>query len=207
MDSAAGSAKRARNEYTDAILPVFGKINNTYGMTLDKLLKSPKMMNAIKALGCGIDDDFDIDKLQYDKIIMLTDADVDGLHIRCLWMTFFYIHLRPIIENGHLFIAMPPLFTIVTNPRTKKEKTLYAYTVEEKDEIIKSLKCKYEVNREKGLGEMNWEELKESTMDVNNRKLIKVTIENAEECIRMLNVCMNDKAIKERKEFILNKSI
>ena len=185
-------------------MPVFGKINNTFNMTLDKILKSPKIMNTIKALGCGIDEDFDIEKLQYNKIIILTDADVDGLHIRCLWITFFYRFMPQIIEEGHLYIAQPPLYTIATNPRTKKEKILYAYDAKERDEIISKLDCKYEINREKGLGEMNWEQLKESTMDKNTRRLVKVTAKDIEKCFEILDVCMNDKSIKQRKEFILN---
>lgn len=206
-DSAGGSAKQARDHETMAILPVFGKINNTYNIDIDKLLKSPKIMEAVKAFGCGIDEEFDIEKLRYHKIILLTDADVDGLHIRCLWMTFFFKHMRKIIEEGYLYIALPPLFVITKNPRTKKEQKIFAYSPEEKDEIISKLTCKYEVSREKGLGEMDWEDLRDSTMSKDSRKLKRVTIEDVEACMEILNVCMNDRETTARKSFILNRGL
>ena len=206
-DSAAGSAKNARDKNTMAILPVFGKINNTFNMELDKILKSTKIMDAVRALGCGIDEEFDIDNLKYRKIVLLTDADVDGLHIRCLWMTFFYVHMKELIEEGCLYISLPPLYTITLNPRTKKEEKLFAFSDNEKDEMIKGLKCKYEVSREKGLGEMDWQDLKASTMDPNTRKLKRVTIKDIESCMNALNVCMNDREIAARKSFILNRGL
>ena len=202
-DSAGGSAKKARDENVDAILPVFGKISNTYNMSIDKVYSSEKLMLAIKALGCGIGPECDVEKLNYKHIVLLTDGDVDGWHIQCLWITFFYKFMRPIIDNGYLYIAQPPLFTIVKNPRTKREEAIYAYSVEEKDEIISGLDCKYEVNRNKGLGEQDWAELKHSTMDINTRKLVQVVVKEEEASGNCLYVCMNSKSIQPRKEFIL----
>lgn len=202
-DSAGGSAKKARNEKVDAILPVFGKIPNTYNMSLDKVYSSEKLLSVIKALGCGVGPDCDIDKLNYKHIVLLTDGDVDGWHIQCLWMTFFVKFMRPIVDAGCLYIALPPLFTIVKNPRTKKQESVYAYTIEEKDEVVANLDCKYEVMRNKGLGEMDWPELKHSTMDINTRKLVQVMINEEDDSIKCLDVCMNSKSIQARKEFIL----
>lgn len=115
--------------------------------------------------------------------------------------------MKQIIEDGHLYIALPPLFTITKNPRTKKEEKLFAYTPEEKDELCSQLTCKYEVSREKGLGEMDWQDLKASTMAKENRKLKKITIDDAEACVQILNVCMNDREVTARKNFILNRGI
>ena len=182
---------------------MFGKIPNTYNMTLDKVYSSDKMVSVIKALGCGIGPDCDIEKLNYKHVVILTDGDVDGWHIQCLWITFFYKYMRPIIDNGYLYIALPPLFTIVKNPGTKKEEHVYAYTIEEKDEVVATLNCKYEVMRNKGLGEMDWPELQHSTMDINTRKLIQVKLDEDEDSALCLDVCMNSKSIQARKEFIL----
>ena len=129
------------------------------------------------------------------------------MHIRCLWMTFFFKHRRKIIEEGYLYIALPPLFVITKNPRTKKEQKLFAYSPEEKDEIISKLTCKYEVSREKGLGEMDWQDLRDSTMSKDSRKLKRVTIEDVEACMEILNVCMNDRETTARKSFILNRGL
>ena len=117
------------------------------------------------------------------------------------------MHMREIIEEGYLYIALPPLFMIIKNPRTKKEEKIFAYSLQEKDEIIKTLNCKYEVSREKGLGEMDWQDLKMSTMDKQNRKLKRVTAEDAETCMQMLNVCMNDRETAIRKSFIINRGL
>lgn len=202
-DSAGGSAKKARDKEVDAILPVFGKIPNVYDKTLDKTIASDKIMMIVKALECGIGDDFDIEKLAYGKVIILTDGDPDGEHIRCLYLTLFYKFLKPLIENGHLYIAQPPLFTIRKNPRTKKEENIYAWTKEEMMSICEGLTCKYEVQRNKGLGEMNSDELKDSTMDKDTRKLIQVTIDDIIEAEKALSVCMYDKDVANRKHFIL----
>ena len=203
-DSAGGSAKKARDKEVDAILPVFGKIPNVYDKTLDKIISSDKIMTIVKALECGIGEDFDIEKLAYNQVIILTDGDPDGEHIRCLYMTLFYKFMRPLIENGHLYVAQPPLFTIRKNPRTKKEENIYAWTREEMLDICETLTCKYEVQRNKGLGEMNSDELKESTMHKDTRKLIQVTLDDVIEAEKALSTCMYDKDVANRKHFILS---
>lgn len=203
-DSAGGSAKQARDENVDAILPVFGKIPNVYDKTLDKVITSDKIKLLVKALECGLGDDFDIEKLAYDHVVILTDADADGEHIRCLYITLFYKYMKQIIEDGHLYIAQPPLYTIRKNPGTKKEETLYAYNAAELNEMTKKIKCKYEVTRNKGLGEMNYKELKASTMDKETRRLVQVTIGDVTEAEKMLSTCMYDKNISARKTFLLD---
>lgn len=199
MDSAAGSAKQARNEQVDAIFPAFGKVNNTYDYTLDKILVSSKILDVVKILECGIGEDFDIEKLRYHKIISLSDSDVDGLHIQCLWATFFWKHMPEIIDNGMFYLAIPPLYAI-----KQGKQITYAYSDTERDSLLKNIQGKYEVCRYKGLGEMNWHELKASTMDENTRRLIQITKDNIEWCEQILDVCMNDKAIASRKEFIMS---
>ena len=198
-DSAAGSAKNARDEQIDAIFPAFGKINNTYDYTLDKILVSSKIIDVVKILECGIGEDFDIEKLRYHKIISLADADSDGLHIQCLWATFFWKHLPEIIEQGMFYFAVPPLYAI----KQGKNKH-YAYSDDEKNEIIQSLEGKYEIERYKGLGQMPWQELRVSTMSSETRRLIQITNENIEWCEQVLDTCMNDKSIMSRKEFIMS---
>ena len=201
-DSAAGSAKSARNEQMDAIFPAFGKVNNTYDYTLDKVIDSSKILDVIKILECGIGEDFDLDKLRYHKIISLADADVDGLHIQCLWATFFWKHMPQIIEEGMFYLAVPPLYGI------KQGKSVtYAYSDAERDALLESINGKYEVLRYKGLGEMNWQELRESTMAEGSRRLIRITQDNIEWCEQALDVCMNDKSIAARKEFITSDEI
>ncbi len=198
-DSAAGSAKNARNEQTDAIFPAFGKVNNTYDYSLDKIMVSSKILDVVKILECGIGEDFDIEKLRYHKIISLADADVDGLHIQCLWATFFWKHMPEIIEQGMFYFAVPPLYAI----KQGKDK-IYAYSDSERDEILSRLEGKYEVERYKGLGQMPWQELKASTMAQDTRRLIQITNEQIEWCEQILDTCMNDKAIASRKEFIMS---
>ena len=201
-DSAAGSAKQARNEQIDAIFPAFGKINNTYDYSLDKILVSSKILDVVKILECGIGEDFDIEKLRYHKIIILSDADEDGRHIQCLWATFFWKHLPQIIEQGMLYFAIPPLYAI------KEGKNItYAYSDTERDNIISTISRKYEITRYKGLGEQGWKELRESTMSEESRRLIRITNENIEYCEQILDICMNDKAIAARKEFIMSDDI
>lgn len=203
-DSAGGSAKKARDEKVDAILPVFGKIPNVYDKSIDKVISSDKIMMIVKALECGIGEDFDLENLAYHHVVILTDGDPDGEHIRCLYITLFYKYMRPLIEEGHLYIAQPPLFTIRINPRTKKERVIFAYNKTELDEKCAEITEKYEVQRNKGLGEMNFKELQESTMDKNSRRLIKVTIEDIAAAEEMLSVCMYDKNVAARKQFILS---
>ena len=203
-DSAGGTAKQARDEKVDAILPVFGKIPNVYDKTIDKVLSSDKIMMIAKALECGVGEDFDIENLAYHHVVILSDGDPDGEHIRCLYITLFYKYMRPLIEEGHLYIAQPPLYTIRVNPRTKKEKTIFAYNKTELDEKCAAITERYEVQRNKGLGEMSYEELRESTMNKDTRRLIKVTIDDVAAAEEMLSVCMYDKNIAARKQFILS---
>ena len=203
-DSAGGTAKQARDEKVDAILPVFGKIPNVYDKSIDKVISSDKIMMITKALECGIGEDFDIENLAYHHVVILTDGDADGEHIRCLYITLFYKYMRPLIEEGHLYIAQPPLFTIRINPRTKKERTIFAYNKAELEEKCAEITEKYEVQRNKGLGEMSYEELKESTMNKDTRRLIKVNIDDVAAAEEMLSVCMYDKNVTARKQFILS---
>ena len=203
-DSAGGTAKQARDERVDAILPVFGKIPNVYDKTIDKVLSSDKIMMIAKALECGVGEDFDIENLAYHHVVILSDGDPDGEHIRCLYITLFYKYMRPLIEEGHLYIAQPPLYTIRVNPRTKKEKTIFAYNKTELDEKCAAITERYEVQRNKGLGEMSYEELRESTMNKDTRRLIKVTIDDIAAAEEMLSICMYDKNIAARKQFILS---
>lgn len=198
-DSAAGTAKKARDKKTQAVLPIFGKINNPYGITLEDCYKSTKIKDAVSAFGTDIGENFDLEKLNYHKIIIMSDADVDGLHIQTLWIAFIYKFLRPIIENGHLYLSCPPLFKVI---KSKKEFR-YCYSIEEKDQALKDLGEKCEVQRYKGLGEMNEKDLGPSTMDIENRVLIQITCEDAEAAENILDVCMGSNA-GLRKELLLS---
>ncbi len=172
-DSAGGSAKQARNRLTQAILPLRGKILNVHSVSLSKVADNNEIQNLIQALGCGIGKNFLLSKLRYEKIIIMTDADVDGSHITTLLITFFYKFMKKIVTNGSLYLAMPPLYKI-----SFKENVYYAYDEKEKNNIINS-KFKnnnYLITRFKGLGEMPADQLKNTTMDVNNRKLIKISM-------------------------------
>ncbi|MCT4574700.1 MAG: DNA topoisomerase IV subunit B [Alphaproteobacteria bacterium] len=173
-DSAGGSAKQARDRKTQAILPLKGKILNVVSATAEKMHANQEINDLTQALGCGIGSHFDIDKLRYEKIIIMTDADVDGAHIASLIMTFFYSQMPEIIKQGHLFLAMPPLYRIA-----QKAKVLYARDDKHKDELLKTEfkgKAKVEISRFKGLGEMPPKQLKETTMDITKRTLMKVVL-------------------------------
>lgn len=200
-DSAGGSCKKARFAKFQSILPVFGKINNTENMNIVKINESVKLKEVIGALGCGIGETFDIDKLRYHKIIIASDADDDGLHIQCLWINFFYRHMREIIENGYLYISCPPLFKVVKNKKEHK----YCYTVAEKDALLKEEEWqKAEVFRFKGLGEMEAKDLKESTMNPDTRVLLQVTLdENGELDEQVMVACFGDD-VSLRKQLILD---
>ena len=197
-DSAGGSAKQGRNRETQAILPLRGKILNVEQARMDKILGFAEIKAMVIALGTGIGDTFDISKLRYGRIVMMTDADVDGAHIRTLLMTFFYRHLRPVIEEGHLFIAQPPLYKMEQN-----KKVLYAYSQEEM-ELKKNTFTnpeKVHPQRYKGLGEMNPEQLWETTMDPDNRMMLRVTIDDAESADKVFETLMGPE-VAPRKKFI-----
>jgi len=194
-DSAGGSAKQGRDRRTQAILPLKGKILNVEKAPIHKIVKSEEIKNIILALGCGFEDDFDISKLRYHRIIIMTDADVDGSHIRTLLLTLFYRYMREIIERGYLYIAQPPLY------RVRKGKVVrYAYTDEELGKILAEM-GEADVQRYKGLGEMNPEQLWETTMNSETRTLKKVTIEDAAIADELFSILMGEN-VEPRKEFI-----
>ncbi len=196
-DSAGGSAKQGRDRHFQAILPLRGKILNTERASINKVLSSKEIQALISALGTGIGDQFNLEGLRYNKIILMTDADVDGAHIRTLLLTFFYRYMQPLIEDGHLFIAQPPLYRIATS-----KQVFYAYSEEEKERILKQLDGdKVTIQRYKGLGEMNPEQLWETTMDPAQRILLQVTVEDAAEADRIFTMLMGD-AVLPRRRFI-----
>jgi DNA gyrase subunit B len=217
--SAGGSAKDGRNSYYQAILPLRGKVLNVERARLDKMLANQEILNLIKALGVGIDEQFDLEGLRYERIVIMTDADVDGSHIRKLLMTLFFRHLRPDLEGGHVYAAQPPLFAI-----TAGKKKQYAYTDEERDEIIDKLieerKAKgtkvdaaedrikqagASVQRYKGLGEMDAEQLWETTMDPGNRVLVQVKVDDAEKADGIFSKLMGTE-VEMRKNFIQSRA-
>ena len=200
-DSAGGSAKQGRNRKNQAILPLKGKIINVEKARIDKVLGSQEVGTLIKALGCGIGkDDFDINNLRYHRIIIMTDADVDGSHIRTLLLTFFYRQMYDIVDKGHIYIALPPLYKI-----TKGKEFIYASDEKEKDEAIKTLSKSgtrgLEVQRYKGLGEMNPEQLWTTTMDPLNRRMMRVDIKDARDADESFEILMGDD-VEPRREFI-----
>jgi DNA gyrase subunit B len=200
-DSAGGSAKQGRNRKNQAILPLKGKIINVEKARIDKVLGSQEVGTLIKALGCGIGkDDFDIDKLRYHRIIIMTDADVDGSHIRTLLLTFFYRQMFDIVDRGHIYIALPPLYKI-----TKGKEFVYCSDEEQKEEAVKTLSKSgsrgLEVQRYKGLGEMNPEQLWTTTMDPNERRMMQVNINDVQEANQSFEVLMGDD-VEPRREFI-----
>lgn len=197
-DSAGGSAKSGRDRKTQAILPLFGKILNTERYRLDRVIASDKFKDLIVAIGAGIADQFDIEKTRYHKIIIMTDADIDGSHIKTLYLTFFFRHLRQLIEKGYVYVAVPPLFKISQG----KNKT-YLYTDEERDNYIKTHPdTKYSVQRFKGLGEMNAEELWETTMNPEGRILKQIHIEDGESADATFQMLMGEE-VPPRKKFII----
>lgn len=194
-ESAGGSAKQGRNRHFQAILPLRGKILNVERARLDKILKNTEIRNMIVALGTGIGDDFDLTKARYHKVVIMTDADVDGSHIRTLLLTFFFRHMRQLIDAGHIYIAQPPLYQI-----KKGKQVSYAYSDEELNRMTKAL-VKPTIQRYKGLGEMNPEQLWETTMDPVKRTMLKVTLEDAMEADSIFNILMGD-SVEPRREFI-----
>ena len=198
-DSAGGSAKQGRNSDFQAILPLRGKILNVEKARLDKVLSSEEIRNMITAFGCGIGDDFNLDKARYGKIIIMTDADVDGAHIRTLLLTFFYRYMQPLIKEGHVFIAQPPLYLI----RKNQKQHYYAYSDEELQQILDEVgrDTNPYVQRYKGLGEMNPGQLWETTMDPAARTILQVHLEDAAEADRIFSILMGDK-VEPRRQFI-----
>lgn len=196
-DSAGGSAKQGRDRRFQAILPLRGKILNVEKSRMDKMLSNEEIRTLITAVGTGIgEDDFDITKLRYHKIIIMTDADVDGAHIRTLLMTFFYRQMKELIESGHLYIAQPPLFRVA-----KGKEEHYIYTEEEKDAKLKQMGQNAKITRYKGLGEMNPEQLWKTTMDPANRILLKVSIDSDPEAHKIFSMLMGEE-VEPRRNFI-----
>ena len=197
-DSAGGSAKMGRNPEFQAILPLRGKILNVEKTRLDKMLANNEIRSMITAFGTGIDTEFDESKLRYHKIVCMTDADVDGAHIRILLLTFFYRHMRPLIEHGHIYAAQPPLYRI-----TRGKNIWYAYDDEQLGRILNEIgrDPKPLINRYKGLGEMNPEQLWETTMNPDNRVIVQITIEDAEKADEAFTILMGDQ-VEPRRRFI-----
>jgi DNA gyrase subunit B len=219
--SAGGSAKQGRDRRFQAILPLKGKILNVEKARLNKILENEEVRNIFTAIGAGVGEEFDPEKVRYGKIILMCDADVDGSHIRTLLLTLFYRHMKDLIERGHIFIAQPPLFKL------KKGKTeVYAFDEDERDEIIKRIRAGKEteasepgevppeggeqqvvrkdgilISRFKGLGEMNPEQLWSTTMNPETRTILQVTIENAADADRTFSILMGD-AVEPRRDFI-----
>ena len=196
-DSAGGSAKGGRDRRFQAILPLWGKMLNVEKARLDKVYGNEKLMPVVTALGTGIGEDFDLSKLRYGKIIIMADADVDGSHIRTLLLTFFFRFMRPLVEEGHVYLAQPPLFRI-----TKGKRHYYAYSDQERDKLMAELGGGYEIQRYKGLGEMDSEQLWETTMDPAARTMRRVEVEDAAEADEVFTVLMGDK-VEPRRDFII----
>ncbi len=196
-DSAGGSAKGGRNRKFQAILPLWGKMLNVEKARLDKVYGNEKLMPVVAALGCGIGEEFDITKLRYGKIIIMADADVDGCHIRTLLLTFFFRYMKPLVENGNIYIAQPPLYRITKG----KNNHTYAFSDEERDAITAQIEGKYEIQRYKGLGEMDSEQLWETTMNPETRTMLHVSVEDAQAADEIFTVLMGDK-VEPRRQFI-----
>ena len=195
-DSAGGSAKGGRDRRIQAILPLWGKMLNVEKARIDKVYGNDKLMPVITALGTGIGEEFDIQKLRYDKVIIMADADVDGSHIRTLLLTFFFRYMRPLVETGHVYIAQPPLYRI-----TKGKEHKYAYSDLERDQILAGIEGKTEIQRYKGLGEMDSDQLWETTMNPDSRLMLRVELADAEAADETFTILMGDK-VEPRREFI-----
>ena len=195
-DSAGGSAIQGRDRNYQAILPLWGKMLNVEKARIDKVYTNDKLTPVVMALGCGIGEDFDVSKLRYGKVIIMADADVDGSHIRTLLLTFFFRYMRPLIEEGHVYIAQPPLFKV-----SRGKQVRYAFSDEERDQYIEELGGNADVQRYKGLGEMDPEQLWETTMDPAFRTMLKVTLNDAIAADETFSILMGDK-VEPRKEFI-----
>ena len=199
-DSAGGSAKQGRNSRFQAILPLRGKVLNVEKTRLDKVYGNPSLLPIIQALGCGIGEEFDIKKLRYGKIIIMADADVDGSHIRILLLTFFFRHMRQLIDEGHIYLAQPPLYRVYK--KNGKGQELYAFSDAERDRCIEQLGgVNVEADRYKGLGEMDADQLRDTTMDPETRTILKVETEDAAACDQMFSLLMGDQ-VEPRRVFI-----
>ncbi|MBD5103539.1 MAG: DNA topoisomerase (ATP-hydrolyzing) subunit B [Ruminococcaceae bacterium] len=199
-DSAGGSAKQGRNSRYQAILPLWGKMLNVEKARVDKVYNNEKLIPVVKALGTGIGDDFDISKLRYGRVVIMADADVDGAHIRTLLLTFFFRFMRPLVEEGHVYLAQPPLFKV-----SRGKQVRYAYSDGERDDFIKELQgetaAKVDVQRYKGLGEMDPSQLWETTMNPDTRTMLQVTLDDAAKADLTFSILMGDK-VEPRREFI-----
>lgn len=199
-DSAGGSAKEGRDRKFQAILPLWGKMLNVEKVRIDKVYGNDKLMPVVAALGTSIGEDFDIEKLRYGKVIIMADADVDGSHIRTLLLTFFYRYMRPLIEEGHVYCAQPPLYKVWRGKQVR-----YAFDEAERDRYVSELAgdsdLKVEIQRYKGLGEMNPEQLRETTLDPTKRTMIKISVEDAQKADEAFTILMGDK-VEPRREFI-----
>jgi len=200
-DSAGGSAKQGRDSEFQAILPLRGKVINVEKARLDKVLGNKEILSMIQAFGTGIGDEFNIDDARYHKIIIMTDADVDGAHIRTLLLTFLFRHLKPLIEKGYVYIAQPPLYKVQAGKRIE-----YAYIEEELEPLLKEFNTRVTIQRYKGLGEMNPIQLWETTMDPNTRTLLQVTLEDAIEANEVFTMLMSED-VAPRRDFIQNNAI
>ena len=197
-DSAGGTAKMGRDRRTQAILPLRGKILNVEKARADKMLGHEEIRAMITAIGAGLDEDINLEKLRYHRVIIMTDADVDGSHIRTLLLTFFFRHMRSLIENGHLYIAQPPLYKITTG-----KKEYYAYTESQREDVMAGLNGKRNINlqRYKGLGEMNATQLWETTLDPERRTLLEVSLGAYADDDEIFSVLMGD-TVEPRRNFI-----
>jgi DNA gyrase subunit B len=202
-DSAGGSAKQGRNSEFQAILPLWGKMLNVEKARIDKVFGNEKLLPVVKALGTGLGDDFDLSKLRYGRVVIMADADVDGSHIRTLLLTFFFRFMKPLVENGHIYIAQPPLFKVYRGRDVKNVR--YAYNDAERDAFVAELagenNAKVDVQRYKGLGEMNPDQLWETTMNPETRTMVKVELEDAAVADEIFSILMGDK-VEPRREFI-----
>ncbi|MBQ7543200.1 MAG: DNA topoisomerase (ATP-hydrolyzing) subunit B [Clostridia bacterium] len=196
-DSAGGSAKDGRDRQYQAILPLWGKMLNVERSRIDKVIGNDKLAPVVTALGTGIGEEFNLEKLRYDKVIIMADADVDGAHIRTLLLTFFFRYMRPLIETGHVYIAQPPLFKV-----SKGKKFAYAFSDEERDQKIDEMGGGCDIQRYKGLGEMDPEQLWETTMDPQTRIMLRVSLSDAMEADETFSLLMGD-AVEPRREFIM----
>lgn len=201
-DSAGGSAKQARDRYFQAILPIFGKPLNVEKKRLHDVVKNERLMDLVRACGCGLGEEFDISKLKYHKIIIMSDADVDGSHIKTLWLTYIYRYMKPLIENGYVYFSCPPLYKLVIN-----KQNYFAKDEQERDALINQYGNKVtNVQRFKGLGEMNPEELWETTMNPATRTLEQISIDEIEKDEYMLSLCMGEEVVP-RREFIMQHAL